>query len=328
MSEAQQLENKPCGVCGSSQSTHLFEARDYIYGNAGSWPVAQCANCGVVFMNPRIPPAAIGPFYPKTYYTNSGETRVNDSFRDRLKYYLIRRCYGYPPVGQTSILIRIIGTLLRPLASRMGTFQHNIRHVPGGRVLDVGCGNGWCLDTYKRLGWQTYGTEMGPDSAKLAQEAGHNVFLGELKDARYPDNSFDVLTLWDALEHIHNPAETIAELNRVCRPGGWIYIYVPNYGSGYARRFRDRWFMFTAPLHYYHYTAESLTLLLNKEGFNQVEMHFPLGGAGFKPTLAAATLGQPIRHALVTRGPLAYLLKLADRLMPDGHLLAIARKQA
>jgi SAM-dependent methyltransferase len=176
---------------------------------------------------------------------------------------------------------------------------------------------------YKKLGWETFGTEVGADSASLARAAGHEIFLGKLKDARYPDAYFDAVTLWDALEHIPNPGETMVEVYRVCRSGGRVYVYVPNYGSWYGRRFRDKWFMFTAPLHYYHYTEQTLTRLLNSGGFCNVDIRYPIGGAGFMPTLSAVTLDFPIIHSMVINFPCATLLRLADRLMPRGHLLAI-----
>ena len=212
------LETVECGVCGSSHFTDLFLSRDYIYGNAGVWPVAQCSDCGVVYMNPRIPPAEIGAYYPQTYYTHGVQRRNPESLRERVKFSLIRQYYGYPPSSDATA--SFFATLLRPVISRTSSFRHNIHYVKDGRVLDVGCGSGWCLNNYQQLGWETHGTELDPESATIAGEAGHQVFLGELPSAHYPDNHFDAVTFWDALEHIHNPAEIIREAFRVCRPGG------------------------------------------------------------------------------------------------------------
>ncbi len=318
------LERVRCGVCGSGDSTHLFDARDYIYGNNGTFPVARCEGCGVVFLNPRIPPAEIGPFYPQTYYTNQAHHIDSSAWKAQAMALLLRKEYGYPVTVPVGLFGRLAALLLGPVWTRLAWFRHNIAEVPGGSVLDVGCGNGGLLTIYRRLGWKTSGTEVGPDSAALGRQAGHEIFLGELAEAKYTSGNFDVVTLWDALEHIHNPNETMAEVFRVCRPGGHVYVYVPNFGSGYARRYRDKWYMFTAPLHYYHYSSETLGRLLRRVGFDAVDFRYPLGGAGLHPTLCAATGG--LLNRLVAYGPLAALLRFADRLMPRGHLLAIARK--
>jgi len=320
------LETVACGICGSQRFSHLFNACDYIYGNHGRWPVARCGDCGVVFMNPRIPPAEIGPFYPTSYYTNQPSDVSRQSWKKSLKAAALQRYYGYPPAEKLGLVPGLVGFAVGLLVSRTPGFQHNIHYVPHGRVLDVGCGNGTCLTRYKQLGWETFGTEIGSDSASFARAAGHDIFLGELKVAHYPDAYFDAVTLWDALEHIPNPGETMAEVYRVCRPGGRAYVYVPNYGSWYARRYRDKWFMFTAPLHYYHYTAQTLTRLLSGAAFRDVQIRYPLGDAGFLPTLSAASLATPRLHSIITSRAGARLLKLADRMMPWGHLLAIASK--
>lgn len=325
MKKSVALETVPCGICGSKRFTHLFDARDYIYGNEGSWPAARCSDCGVVFMNPRIPPAEIGPFYPKAYYTNEAEVPKSRVWKDKILNAMLRRYRGYEPLTSPGWLASCIALSLGPLLSRMESFGHYVRWVPGGKVLDVGCGNGRTLSKHRQLGWKTYGTEVGLDSARLAREAGHEIYVGELHDAKLPSDSFDAVTLWDALEHIHNPMETAREIFRICRPGGSVYIYVPNFGSVYGQRFQGYWYMFTAPIHYYHYTSETLSDLLKRAGFINVEIEYPLGAAGFQPTLAASAENSWWKP-LVAAGPGKALLKLADKVMPFGHLLAIANK--
>src|SRR4051812_27866492 len=90
------LESVACGICDSSRYEFLFSSKDYIYGNSGSWPVARCLDCGVVYMNPRIPPVQIGDYYPKNYYTF---VEINDPItnpRKRAVYNTIAtRCLGY-----------------------------------------------------------------------------------------------------------------------------------------------------------------------------------------------------------------------------------------
>jgi 2-polyprenyl-3-methyl-5-hydroxy-6-metoxy-1,4-benzoquinol methylase len=318
------LEDVPCGACGSLNSRQLFKAKDFLYGNAGSWPVAQCESCQVVFLNPRIPPNEIGPYYPKTYYTNAFErnsqlAHVRRTWRQKLKSALLAAEFGYPLPADVAPLDVLISGILGRAWAGSASFSRNIRYKPGGRVMDVGCGSGAMLDRFAALGWQTYGTEVSEESAKVAKAGGHHISMGALTDLRFAAESFDVVTLWDTLEHIHNPLEIMTEACRLCKTGGEIYVYVPNFGSLYASLLRDHWFMFTAPLHYYHYTSKTLRRLAVRAGFNIVSIEFPYGDAG----IGSSTLPHieksisSVANSLMLSG----VIGAVDKIAPNGHLL-------
>jgi SAM-dependent methyltransferase len=323
------LETAPCGVCGSTQFHHLFDARDYIYGNEGEWPVAQCDGCGVVFMNPRIMPAHIEAFYPRDYYASAIGIHDPDrmTWRRAAKDAAVERYFGYKIPRNDPPHYRLIGWLMLPFTRRWTATRKYIYPVASGRVLDVGCGNGQWLAEYKRLGWEAEGIEPNLSSAAIAQQAGHRVIAGQLLDAAYPAGYFDAVTLWDALEHIHNPGAVLREIHRITKPNGKVYISVPNFGSWYARVFRDKWFMFTAPLHYYHYTQGTLSRLLRETGFGMIQISFPLGDVGLRFTLRAAWQNSKTLRGMLNAGPTKSLLAGVDLLLPCGHLLAIGTKQ-
>lgn len=321
------LESVACGVCASIESHFLFYARDYIYFQPGAWPVAQCVNCGAVFMNPRIPPMEIGNFYPQEYYTNYINTQRHWPWTRAIKDAAIQKYFGYTIADRPSADGRLIGQMMLPFTRRWTETAKYITPVPRGKVLDIGCGNGQRLSEYKRLGWQTAGVEVSLESTKLARAAGHEIFVGELTDANFPSNEFDAVTLWDSLEHIYNPHQIMQEVYRIAKVGCKIYIAVPNFGSWYARLFKDRWFMFTAPLHYYHYTKETLTFLLKQSGFNHIQISYPLGDAGFSPTMNAVFRDNKSIAAALHFFPIRAALKLIDLIMPYGHLLAVAEKR-
>jgi SAM-dependent methyltransferase len=324
------LEEAACGLCGSTDYHHLFEARDFIYGNQGSWPAARCAACGVTFMNPRIPAKQIGQFYPKDYYTSV--VAISDpsrrGWKRGIKDVAIEHGFGYSLSNRIPPLYRLAGWLMLPFTLRWAVTRKYICPVQSApaRVLDVGCGNGQMLSEYRRLGWETHGVEPSESSARQARQGGHEVFTGMLSDAQYPDGFFDAVTMWDALEHIHNPCEVMAEVHRVLRPGGKVYISVPNFGSWYGRIFKDRWFMFTAPIHYYHYSNRTLTYLLEQAKFCDVQLEYPLGDAGLRFTLPAVWREHALLSKLFGLWPVRRLLAAIDLVAPNGHLLATAKK--
>ena len=316
-----------CGACGCGQSRFLFEARDYLYGNPGAWPVAECLGCGVVFLNPRVSPDAIGALYPPSYYTNAAAGGSGGAFGNALRDYVVHRLYRYPLDQTPSAAIKLAGGAGMPFFRRWSAMRKHVPFAGGGSLLDVGCGNGKLLARYKRYGWNTHGVEPSPSSAAIAQRGGHVIHPGDLFQAGLPADRFDAVTLWDALEHIHNPRATLAEIYRVLKPGGHVYLSVPNFGSGYARLLRDRWFMFTAPLHYYHYTRATLSALLDRCGYQAIDVSTPLGDAGIGGTLRILAGDGPAGRLLHSR-VVRRLLAAADLIAPAGHLFASAEKRS
>lgn len=322
------LEAVPCGICGSNQFRDLFRARDYVYGIKGEWPVVQCVNCGVVLLNPRIPHAHIGDVYPGDYYTNEPTIDVEKrTWRRVAKDIVLEHCFGYKFSDNHPLHYRLLGWSILPFTSRWAIARKFIYPAKSMRVLDIGCGNGQMLSEYKHLGWKTYGLEVNPTAAKFAQQTGHEVFIGVLDDANYPNDYFTAVTLWDSLEHIHNPGEIVRKICRITEPGGRIYVSVPNYGSWYGRTLRDKWFMFTAPLHYYHYTQTTLTKLLTQSGFGDIQIRFPLGDAGLRYTLKGVWRDRRILSKIPDTFFVNWLLAGIDLLAPGGHLFAVAVKQ-
>ena len=321
------LEVVPCGICQSTAYSHLFDAKDYTYENSGAWPVAKCMSCGVVFMNPRLPPLTIGEYYPQNYYANSDLMDVNvKTWRRSAKDLAIKKRFSYAIPFEGFCARGLIAWALLPYTSRWTVTMKYPSFVTNGRVLDVGCGNGQRLQEYRRLGWETHGIEISSVSATVARSAGHQIVVGELNDARYPDSYFDAVTMWDSLEHIHNPAATICEIYRILRPRGALYISVPNYGSWYGRKFADRWLMFTAPVHYFHYSAATLTYLLSKSKFEDVRVKYPLGDAGIRHTLLNVYSENTCIGRLLRLKVSQLFLTAIDFVAPSGHLLSVARK--
>jgi SAM-dependent methyltransferase len=274
-------------------------------------------------MSPRIPPSKIGDYYPKTYYTNvrldPGITAVG-----RALFNSVARSRGYKVDREEGLLLRLLAWLALPYSQRYIVPSKIIDPVENGSVLDVGCGNGANLTRYKSLGWKTFGQDISPDSCEVAREAGHEIFTGDLFAARYPDEAFDAVTMWDSLEHIPNPADVMKEVRRIMRPGGKIYISVPNFGSRYGKDYKDKWYMFTSPVHYYHYDRTTLSYLLTHQGFRNIEISFPLGGAGIHHTLLIANRENPGKLRFLKSSMGYRLYGIIDRFAPGGHLDAKA----
>ena len=153
-------------------------------------------------------------------------------------------------------------------------YAHRVRMIGSvtggtrGRVLDVGCGRGLLLREFQRCGWEVQGTEVSHQAANYAREVlGLKVATGDLPNLNLPPNHFDAVTLWHVLEHLPDPRLWLAEVNRILKPGGALFIGVPNFGGWEARLCRDKWFHLDVPRHLTHFTRNSLTVALQDSGF-------------------------------------------------------------
>jgi SAM-dependent methyltransferase len=148
-----------------------------------------------------------------------------------------------------------------------------------GRFLDVGCGRGGVVWAARKHGWDAEGCDISAEFVRYARDVvGVNAHAATLEAMAYPDQTFDVVTLVEVIEHLYNPAETMKELRRVIRPGGLLYISTPNeesiyhsVGNLYYQLRRLDWCVNLCPTwnlyHIYGFSPRSLRYLFKHNGF-------------------------------------------------------------
>ncbi|MDM8561534.1 class I SAM-dependent methyltransferase [Candidatus Parabeggiatoa sp. HSG14] len=139
------------------------------------------------------------------------------------------------------------------------------------RLLDVGCSNGAFIWIAKQLGIKAEGVEPAVKAAKAATELGLKVHLGFLENIKLPENAFDVITLFEVIEHISNPMVLLAECYRILCPGGILVIGTGNTNSWTRRILKSRWDFFDIHQHGGHinfYNPNSMAVLANNTGFS------------------------------------------------------------
>ncbi len=130
----------------------------------------------------------------------------------------------------------------------------------GARVLDAGCGSGRTLRDLVTYG-EVSGIELNEDAAEVARARGHGeVLVGRLEALPWPDASFDLITCLDVIEHTPDDRATLAELLRVCRPGGWLLVTVPAYPALWS--YHDE-----ANHHYRRYSRAALAQAARSAGW-------------------------------------------------------------
>lgn len=188
--------------------------------------------------------------------------------------------------------------------------------LPGGTLVDVGCGTGGYLAEMRALGWRAIGVEPSPDAARTARERlGLDVREGTLEQAALPAGSADVVTMRMVLEHVPDPRRTLAEVRRILRPGGRLLLSVPNAGSLEPLAFGPRWSAWELPRHLSHFTPASLGRMLRQAGFEGIRVRHLVNANNL-----AASLG----YVLGRTGPASPTL--ARLLLPVAALAALLRR--
>jgi SAM-dependent methyltransferase len=142
-----------------------------------------------------------------------------------------------------------------------------------GRLLDFGCGSGAFLDRMRRHGWQVTGVEVSDTVAQRARgQLGVPVLAGSLPNAELDDASYDLVTMWHSLEHVHAPLPVLCEASRLLGPGGKLVLAVPNLESAAFRWCGAAWVGLDLPRHLTHFTPHTLCLMLDRAGFEPVSI--------------------------------------------------------
>ncbi|MBN1594221.1 MAG: class I SAM-dependent methyltransferase [Candidatus Coatesbacteria bacterium] len=194
---AQATEHVHCPLCGADDYRLLSIQKEF-YG------VAKCRVCGLVYLNPRPAQESIADIYDEDYYNNP--TTVG--YADYLKTF-----HDYRDVFE-----QIFNERLEAVSRLKGC----------GRILEVGCAHGLLLDHFRKHGWDTYGVELSPPSARYAkEELGLYVQNLPLEEADYPDDHFDVILMLDVIEHFPDHKTALSVIRRVLKPDGFIVVQVP-----------------------------------------------------------------------------------------------------
>lgn len=153
---------------------------------------------------------------------------------------------------------------------RLGQIERRKR---GGRLLDVGCGDGRFLAGALQRGWDAHGVDTSPGAIRSARrELGGRAVLTTLLKASYPAEHFDVVSLFEVLEHLPDVLGHLREIRRILKPEGLVCLSVPNFASLERTVFRRWWAGLDAPRHLQQFTPESLRFFLETSGFAVLEL--------------------------------------------------------
>lgn len=228
---------RTCPICAQPDPEPWLTAPDRFHGRTQRYQLLRCASCSMVWLDDPPSKSEMGMHYGPDYDRTISEAAKAPQHWFERRNEVLR---------------------LKP---------------GGGAILDLGCATGGFLSTMQGPAWKLFGIEMSEEAASEARSrCGAEVFVGDILDAPFPPQSFDVITCFNVLEHVYEPKEVLSRVAEWLKPGGIFYTLIPNIDSAGARIFRSYWYPLELPRHLYHFSPATLRKVALSAGLREVSL--------------------------------------------------------
>lgn len=236
-----------CPVCEGKSFSPFLTCTDF-FVSGEKFSIKKCNSCGFKITEDIEDEENTGRYYQSEEYishSNTSKGLVNSVYHSVRNYMLGRK---------------------RRLVEKV-TF------LKTGQILDVGTGTGFFLNEMKINGWQVTGTEKSSSARDFAKKEFNLNFLPSEKLFELKEKSYDIITLWHVLEHIHLLNENMDTFNRLLKADGKLIIAIPNHESFDAKHYNEFWAAYDVPRHIWHFAPKQMEMLGKKYGFKLKSLH-------------------------------------------------------
>jgi SAM-dependent methyltransferase len=241
------LNRRSCPLCNNeiikeeiTCSDHLVSGEDFL--------LCRCLNCGFLFTQNAPTSDKIGPFYESEDYISHSDTKKGVM---NLLYHYAR---GLNLKRKTSLVKK-----------------HTCKKK--GVLLDIGTGTGYFLQAMQQQLWQVQAMEQSAVARQFAKEHFNLDVLPKNAWRELSSASFDAITLWHVMEHLHDLNETWEQLQRLLQPKGRLIVAVPNAAAWDAAYYGKDWAAYDVPRHLWHFSTDNMLLIARKYGFELEEIY-------------------------------------------------------
>lgn len=235
------ISYRQCPVCSSDHLNKILTARDYT-ASGESFEIWQCAHCSLRVTQNVPEKEEIGRYYKSEDYISH-----TDTSKGLVNWLYLR-------VRKFTLSIK-------------KNFIERQTELSKGSLLDVGAGTGAFLNFMRNNGWQTEGVEPDEEAIKRASAQYGLILIPSSELFSLQANSFDAITMWHVLEHVHDLNGYMVQLKKLLKPGGKLIIAVPNYTSKDATHYGAFWAAYDVPRHLYHFSPAAMQELTSRHGF-------------------------------------------------------------
>ena len=228
-----------CPVCENSKMNVFLTVKDHFL-TGEKFTIVNCSNCGFRFLNPRPDKTDISRYYnSEDYISHDAEKKSLFS----MLYRIIRK-------SAIKNKYRILG-----------------KNPKEQNILDIGCGTGEFLSFCQKKGMTATGVEPNEKARNFAIAINNVPVFDESHLDGMTEGSYDFITLWHVLEHVHDLNERMIKIRQLLKPGGTAIIAIPNSASWDANHYKEFWAAYDLPRHLYHFNQKSFGLLAAKHNF-------------------------------------------------------------
>lgn len=230
---------RPCNLCGEQTDIRFFYKRN-------GYQIVRCNHCGLVYLSDVPTSEKLDALYSEAFFTSSSKfdtAENNPSWVNASKR--VEWALKAPGVGTAA-------------------------------WLDVGCATGDFLLAAKPRVSELHGTDVSVYALEQARARGlQHLKQGDFASLSYPAASFDLIAMWDVLEHIVDPADALRKAFGYLRPGGYLALSTGDIESFSSRLTGRFWHLMIPPFHTYYFSKETITRYLQQTGFVDVEISYP-----------------------------------------------------
>lgn len=275
------LEEIACPLCNSLHYRLLYPK---YYSR-----LVKC-KCTLIYTNPRLKSGYLQHLYSKEYFQN--ENSLHFGYENYLS--------DQPKINKTF----------------EGRLNHIKKFIKTGNLLDIGCATGFFMHVAARQGWNVEGVEISSFAANYARKHfGFKIHQLDIQSFKHTPNSFDIITMWDTIEHFTNPIQVLKKIKLLLNDNGLLVFSTPDASSIPAKLTRHRWVGYKlSDEHLTYFSKKTVSLLCEKAGFRIIKTSYIGKHVSFPMLADRASLYSPL---------LCNIVKGANKFFPKDFYLYV-----